>query len=103
MTKIKVAHILHCVGGVDVYLRLILENTNPELIENIVIHGINDTSRQFYDQNNKDVIHYKTSIFRKISMVTSMITIAFKTITSIQSTKLQLLFENNVKIIEFLK
>ena len=65
MTKIKVAHILHCVGGVDVYLRLILENTNPELIENIVIHGINDTTRQFYDQNNKDVIHYKTSIFRK--------------------------------------
>ena len=44
-----------------------------------------------------------TNIFRKISMVTSMITIAFKTITSIQSTKLQLLFENNVKIIEFLK
>ena len=67
MTKIKVAHILHCVGGVDVYLRLILENTNPELIENIVIHGINDTSRQFYDQNNKDVTQYKTSIFRNIS------------------------------------
>ena len=69
MTKIKVAHILHCVGGVDVYLRLILENTNPELIENIVIHGINDTTRQFYDQNNKDVTQYKTSIFRNISIL----------------------------------
>ncbi len=54
MSKIKVAHILHCVGGVDVYLRLILENINPEKIESIVVHGKNDTQNIFYDQ-----IHFK--------------------------------------------
>jgi glycosyltransferase involved in cell wall biosynthesis len=69
MTKIKVAHILHCVGGVDVYLRLILENINPELIESIVIHGINDTQKQFYDQNKNNVTHFNVTIFRKISLI----------------------------------
>jgi glycosyltransferase involved in cell wall biosynthesis len=69
MSKIKVAHILHCVGGVDVYLRLILENINPEKIESIVVHGKNDTQNIFYDQNKVKVNSYKIPIYRKISLI----------------------------------
>jgi glycosyltransferase involved in cell wall biosynthesis len=67
MSKIKVAHILHSVGGVDVYLRLILENINPEKVESIVIHGKNDTQNIFYDQNSTKVNSYKIPIYREIS------------------------------------
>ena len=39
MKKIKIIHILNSVGGVDVSLRLILENCNPEEFENIIKIG----------------------------------------------------------------
>ncbi len=75
MKKIKIAHILHSVGGVDVSLRLILENSNPQQFENIVIHGIVDTKDAFYDKNKALVTEYKLPIFRKIAVVNDLISI----------------------------
>ena len=36
VNKIKIAHVLHSVGGVDVYLRLITENLDSDKFEIIV-------------------------------------------------------------------
>jgi glycosyltransferase involved in cell wall biosynthesis len=75
MKKIKIAHILHSIGGVDVSLRLILENSNPSQFENIVIHGIVDTKECFYDKNKVLVKEYKLPISREIAVVNDLISI----------------------------
>lgn len=68
MTKIKIAHILHSVGGVDVSLRQILQNINTSDFESIVIHGESDTEFPFLDKNSSSVIEYKLPIHREISI-----------------------------------
>lgn len=65
--KIKIAHILHSVGGVDVSLRLILENINTEKFENIIIHGYDDTTVPFEDKNKNKNSSFKTTIYREIN------------------------------------
>ena len=67
MNKIKVAHILHSVGGVDVHLRLILSALDPNKTSSFIIHGNEDTSIPFHDRNNVIVKEYKTPIKRNIS------------------------------------
>lgn len=68
MSKIKIAHILHSVGGVDVSLRQILENIDTSQFENIVLHGDSDTQILFQDKNSKTIKQYKLPIHRKISI-----------------------------------
>jgi hypothetical protein len=36
-------HLLHSLGGVDIYVRLLLNNIDTDSFENIVIHGTKDT------------------------------------------------------------
>lgn len=66
MTKIKIIHVLHSVGGVDVSLRLILENINSDKYENVVIHGFRDSMIDFIDENGNKIKDYKVSISRNI-------------------------------------
>lgn len=68
MSKIKIAHILHSVGGVDISLRQILENIDISNFENIVLHGDADTQVLFQDKNSKLIKEYKLPIHRKISI-----------------------------------
>lgn len=69
MTKIKVAHILHSVGGVDVSLRLIVEHIDTNAFESIVIQGTKDNDTPFHDKHNNPVITYRIPIFREISPI----------------------------------
>ena len=69
MAKLKIVHLLHSIGGVDVYLRLVLENMNTDSFENIAIHGTKDTNKPFFDKSGYKVKEYKVSIFRDISIV----------------------------------
>jgi glycosyltransferase involved in cell wall biosynthesis len=69
MKKTKVAHVLHSVGGVDVYLRLILRNIDASKFENVVVHGKLDTKNPFLDANEKEAKEFTTSIERNISPV----------------------------------
>lgn len=68
-SKIKVAHILHSVGGVDVSLRLILNSIDPNRFENLIIHGQYDTRKDFKDKNNETVTSFRTTIERDISPI----------------------------------
>lgn len=64
---IKVAHILNSVGGVDVHLRIILPEIDSTLVENIVIHGKEDTKIPFKDDKGKVLVEYNLPIKRSIS------------------------------------
>lgn len=65
--KIKVVHILHAVGGVDVSLRLILANINSDKFESIVIHGDSDGNEPFLNDKGVAVKNYPISIIRDIN------------------------------------
>lgn len=66
MKSIKVVHILHSVGGVDVSLRLILANIDSEKFESIVIHGNSDKNEPFLNSKGDAVKSYPISIIRDI-------------------------------------
>jgi hypothetical protein len=53
MAKTKIAHLLHSLGGVDIYVRLLLNNIDTDSFENIVIHGTKD-NRVLLDKNKKN-------------------------------------------------
>lgn len=86
MNKIKILHVLHSVGGVDVSLRLILENINPDYFENIVVHGKRDTKKPFVDKNSNQLKEYNFPIKREISPIKDCIAV-FKTIKVILKEK----------------
>ncbi len=67
MNKIKIIHILHAVGGVDVSLRLILANIDSEKFESVVIHGDSDKNEPFLNDKNIPVKNYPISIIRNIN------------------------------------
>ncbi len=66
MKRIKIVHILHSVGGVDVSLRLILVNIDSEKFESIVIHGDSDKNEPFLNNKGVAVKNYPISIIRDI-------------------------------------
>ncbi|MGV6828238.1 MAG: glycosyltransferase [Flavobacteriales bacterium] len=96
MNKIKVIHILNSVGGVDVSLRLILENTNPQKIENIVIHGKEDTKKPFYDKNLKPIKEFKLPIQREISVLKDLSSI-LKTIKILKKEQPNIIHAHSAK------
>lgn len=95
MKKIKIIQILHCVGGVDIWLRIMLQNINSDKFENIIVHGVNDT-KPFLDTNKNLIKEYRTTIFRNISIVNEINAI-FDCIKIIKKEKPDLLHVHSAK------
>ena len=66
MSKIKLLYILHAVGGVEVWLRLILSQLDTTKFEVVVVHGNTDTDTPFILNNGQIAKTYRTTIDRKI-------------------------------------
>jgi len=96
MPKLKIAHILHSVGGVDVYLRLTLKNIDSEKFENIIIHGVKDINKKFTDQNGTTVKSFMTSIYRDISLINDIKAI-FETYKILKKEKPNLIHAHSAK------
>lgn len=64
--KIKILHVLHAVGGVDVYLRLISKTIDPTKFELVIVHGFTDTDKIYSDLNADSIKEYKIPIDRNI-------------------------------------
>lgn len=94
--KTKVAHILHSVGGVDVSLRLILENINPSSFENIVIHGLDDTKKKFKDSKNETITEYKLTLQRNINIFKDLKAI-FKSIKILKQFRPEIIHAHSAK------
>lgn len=75
MNRIKIIHILNSVGGVDVSLRLILENIDCTKFESIIIHGEEDTKTPYTDNQGQPVKDYKLPIQRDIKLLKDFKTI----------------------------
>lgn len=95
-SKIKIAHVLHSVGGVDVSLRLILENIDNDKFENIIVHGIHDTNVNFVDKIGDKVLNYRITIFRDISFFND-IKALMKTYTILKKERPDLIHAHSAK------
>lgn len=68
ITKTKILFILHAVGGVGVWLRIILAELDPRLFDSVIIHGKTDTDTAFTDKNGTLIKTYTTTIDRNINL-----------------------------------
>ena len=75
MKKIKVLHVLNFVGGVEICVRQIIKNTNPKLIENIVLSQNIDKKRKITDSEKKEIKHYELTIQREINVSKDLLAI----------------------------
>ena len=67
MTKIKVAHVLNSIGGLDIWMRLTADTLDTQRFETIIIHGTEDTNREFFDADGTKIKEYKLAIKRNLS------------------------------------
>jgi len=96
MSKLKIVHILNSVGGVDVSLRLILENINSLHFENIVIHGKNDTEEPYINSNGDLIEEYKLPIERNINLLKDL-TALYQTVILLKKIKPNLIHAHSAK------
>ena len=64
--KTKVLQVLHAVGGVDVYVRLISRAIDSTTFEMVIVHGQTDTEKSYCNKENKTIPEYRISIDREI-------------------------------------
>lgn len=95
MKKTKVAHILQSVGGVDVYLRLITENTSKEKVSHLIIHQ-NDSSKKAYFNNDEKIKELYIPIRREINLVSDFKSI-IKTIKYLKREKPDVIHAHSAK------
>lgn len=66
--KFKVVHVLHSVGGVEVYLRLLSNNIDNEKIEFVIIQQEDSNRPVFTYKDGKQIVDYKIPIQREINL-----------------------------------
>ncbi|MFH4963791.1 glycosyltransferase [Gaetbulibacter sp. M235] len=67
--KTKVLHVLHAVGGVDVYLRLLIETINHDMFEHIIVKGIDDNTKSYFTPDGLPIKVYELHIKREINLI----------------------------------
>lgn len=73
--KIKIIHILNSVGGVDVSLRIILQNLDSKIFDQVVIHGMKDTQTPYINDSNNSINSYKIPICREVNFFKDILAI----------------------------
>lgn len=64
--KIKILHVLDAVGGVEVYLNLLIKHIDPNKFEFVIVHGRKDLNFSTNQQNDLIITDYKIPIQREI-------------------------------------
>ena len=95
-SKIKILHLLHCVGGVEVYVRQITENINPDYIENIIVSQTLINKDKFQNPSKGLIKSHTISIKREINPLFDLLAI-FKFIYIIIKEKPNLIHAHSAK------
>ncbi|GLB48133.1 glycosyltransferase [Neptunitalea lumnitzerae] len=96
MRKIKIAHVTHSVGGLEIYLRLISENINSDKFENIVIHQKDEKKRRYKNNKGEQLLEYKIPIQREISIVKDLKCV-YETVKILRKEKPDLIHAHSAK------
>jgi len=96
MKKIKVLQVLNCVGGVEICVRQIIENTDSKQIENIVLSQNIGSKRKITDSKKQEVKHYELTIQRQINILKDLFAI-IKMVEIIRKEKPNLIHAHSAK------
>lgn len=96
MRKIKIAHVTHSVGGLEIYLRLISENINSDKFENIVIHQKDEKKKRYKNNKGEQLLEYKIPIQREISIVKDLKCV-YETVKILRKEKPDLIHAHSAK------
>lgn len=96
LKKIKVAHVLDSVGGVEVYLRLLTENIDSRLFENIIIHKKNINKNKYYNNSNGLIKEFNINIQREIRFIEDLKAI-YNTVKILKKEKPDLIHAHSAK------
>ena len=94
--RIKIAHILNSMGGVEIYVRLTIENCNPDLFTNIIIQGKNNRDKEYRDKNNNVISKFILPINREIHAINDIKAI-YSTITLLKREKPDIIHAHSAK------
>ena len=94
--RIKVAHILNSMGGVEIYVRLTVENCNPDLFTNIIIQGKNNKDKEYRDKNNNVIPKFILPITREIHVIKDIKAI-YRTIRLLKREKPDIIHTHSAK------
>ena len=75
MKRIKVLQVLNFVGGVEICVRQIIENTDSKQIENIVLSQNIDSRRKITNSKKQKIKHYELTIQRQINVLKDLFAI----------------------------
>ncbi|GLB52892.1 glycosyltransferase family 1 [Neptunitalea chrysea] len=96
MRKIKIAHVTHSVGGLEIYLRLISENINSDKFENIVIHQKDEKKKRYINNKGEKLLEYKIPIQREISVLRDLLCV-YETVKILRKEKPDLIHAHSAK------
>ena len=96
MKKIKVLQVLNCVGGVEICVRQIIENTDSKQIENIVLSQNIGSKRKITDSKKQEIKHYELTIQRQINILKDLFAI-IKMVEIIRKEKPNLIHAHSAK------
>ncbi|WP_025743754.1 glycosyltransferase [Aquimarina pacifica] len=94
--RIKVAHVLQSVGGVDVYLRLVTENIDAANVENIIIHQKGESKKKYLNSYGEEIKQFFIPIQREISLFKDIMAV-YKTIKILKNEKPDVLHAHSAK------
>jgi len=96
MKRVKVAHVLYSVGGVEVYLDLVTKNIDSKIVENIIIHSKKNKVKEYIDNVGKPVKQFFIPIQRDISIVHDLKCV-YQTIKILKKEKPDLIHAHSAK------
>ncbi|SFZ90114.1 Glycosyltransferase involved in cell wall bisynthesis [Flaviramulus basaltis] len=96
MKKIKIAHVLHSIGGVEVYLDLVIKNIDSNTIENIIIHGEKEKVKEYFNISKQPVKQFFIPIKREINVINDIRCI-YQTIKILKKEKPNIIHAHSAK------
>ncbi|MFL1894419.1 glycosyltransferase [Aquimarina sp. 2-A2] len=96
MKRIKIIHVLQSVGGVDVYLRLITENLDSEIFENIIIHQKDDSKKKYFNNVGQEIKQYYVPVQREINLFKDFQAL-YKTVSILKKEKPDIIHAHSAK------
>lgn len=69
----KVLHLGQTIGGLDIYIRNVCR-TMPNSVKFIIVHGIGDNSKKFYNSDEELILEHMVPLYRRINLINDITT-----------------------------
>lgn len=94
--NMTIVHIGKCLSGIDTYIRLIVQNTNPKEFKHLLCCGYNEVTTPILDKNENKILLYEFNLEREFSPIKDAIAI-FGIVNSLRKLKIDIIHAHSSK------